>query len=115
MKVWQEATNALQEAIGKMGPDHPFSISRDDAEAEWLVERAKYALLVIQDCVEVNPNKRGGVPVLRGTRFTVAQLFAEISEGRSLGDIAEDFEIDLVIMKKVMESFAIHFDRPFAT
>ncbi|HKI30582.1 MAG TPA: DUF433 domain-containing protein [Gemmataceae bacterium] len=116
VKVWQEAINSLQEAIGKMGPDHRFSFSRnsDDTEAEWLVERAKYALLVIQDCVEVNPNKRGGVPVLRGTRFTVAQLFAEISEGRSLGDIAEDFDIDLVIIKKVMESFAIHFDRPFA-
>jgi uncharacterized protein (DUF433 family) len=84
-----------------------------DTEAEWLAERTKHAILMIRDCVEVNPNKRGGVPVLKGTRFTVAQLFAELGEGRSLGEIAEDFELDPTMMKKLMESFAIQLDRPF--
>jgi uncharacterized protein (DUF433 family) len=86
-----------------------------DSEAEWLIERARFSLLSLRDCVEVNPNKRGGVPVLRGTRFTVAQLFAEIGEGRSIGDIAEDFELDLAVIKELFESFSIQLDRPFAT
>src|SRR5262245_60900557 len=84
------------------------------SEEEWLAERAKYALAVLRDCVEVHPDKRGGVPVLRGTRFTVAQLFAEIGEGRSLGEIASDFSLDLEVMKKLMEGFSIHLDRPLA-
>src|SRR5260370_24098627 len=84
-------------------------------EEEWLAERARYSLLALRDCVEINPEKHGGVPVLRGTRFTVAQLFAEIGDGRSLPEIASDFGIDEGLMRKLMESFSIYLDRPLAT
>ncbi len=84
-------------------------------EEQWLAERAKHALVRLRECVEVNPGKRGGVPVLRGTRFTVSQLFAEIGEGRSLPEIADAFRLDLEQMKKVMESFSTHLDCPVGT
>jgi uncharacterized protein (DUF433 family) len=79
---------------------------------EWLAERAKSSLLVLRDCVEVSPAKRGGVPVLRGTRFTIAQVFAEVAAGRSLAEIATDFDLDVELMKKLLESLSIQLDRP---
>ncbi len=83
-------------------------------EEEWLAERARHSMTVLRECVEVSPGKQGGVPVLRGTRFTVAQLFAEIGEGRSLPEIAADFGLDLGLMKKLMEGLAIQLDRPLS-
>jgi uncharacterized protein (DUF433 family) len=83
-------------------------------EEEWLAERAKHSMLALRDCVEVGPGKRGGIPVLLGTRFTVAQLFAEIGEGRSLPEIAADFGLDLGLMQKLMEGLAIQLDRPLS-
>jgi len=81
-------------------------------EEEWLAERAKHALLLLRESVEVNPGKHGGIPVLRGTRFTVSQLFAEMSEGRGIIDIAADFELDPDLLRKLLEGFSVHFDRP---
>lgn len=85
---------------------------RSLADEEWLGERLRYSTIALRECIEVNPNKRGGIPVIRGTRFTVAQLLAEIAEGRSLNEIAEDFEIDLHLLKKLLESMSIYLDRP---
>lgn len=89
------------------------ALSFDDAaQEEWLAERARGAAMLLRNCVEVNANKRGGVPVLKGTRFTVAQLFAEIAEGRSAGEIAEDFDLELEMIKEVLHGFSIHLDQP---
>jgi uncharacterized protein (DUF433 family) len=96
----------------RSNPELPLQTVPQPPAEEWLAERTKYALVSLHDCVEVDPDKVGGVPVLRGTRFTVAQLFAEISEGRSLPDIAEGFRLDLEQLKKVMEGLSIHLDRP---
>jgi uncharacterized protein (DUF433 family) len=79
---------------------------------EWLAERARHAMLMLRDCAEVNPRKRGGVPVLKGTRFTLAQILAEIAEGRSVTELAEDFDLDLEIIKQFLEGLSIYFDRP---
>jgi uncharacterized protein (DUF433 family) len=83
-------------------------------EEEWLLERAKYALLTLRECVESNPDKHSGVPVLRGTRFTVAQLFAELAEGRSLLEIASDFSIEADLLKRLLEGFSAYLDQPLA-
>jgi hypothetical protein len=45
----------------------------DLIHAEWLAERAREAVVTLRECVEVNPGKCRGVPVLRGTRLPVAQ------------------------------------------
>ncbi len=133
LRTWKNASDTIREAIGKIGPDHPFFLAVPEAEdcrlrhqnfnraasalpdEEWLAERAKYALLVLRECVEVSPGKHGGVPVLRGTRFTVAQVFAEAGEGRSLPEIAADFNLDAELLKNLMDGFSIHLDRPLAT
>ena len=89
-------------------------IDRLLSKEDWLAERSQWATSVLRDSVEVDPNKRSGVPVLKGTRFTIAQLFAEIAEGRSIVEIAEDFELDLDTIKSLLQGFSTHLDHPMS-
>ncbi len=91
---------------------HAMGGGGDVGIGEWLAERTAYASLVLRECVEVDPKRRGGIPVLKGTRFTLAQLLAELAEGRSLPRIAEDFELDLQTLEQFMRGLSICLDRP---
>lgn len=82
------------------------------ADAEWVAERMRYAALTLRNLVEVDPDKRGGVPVLKGTRMTVAQLIAELAEDRSVSQIAAAYRLDKEQIKEVLESLSIYMDRP---
>jgi uncharacterized protein (DUF433 family) len=84
------------------------------SQEAWLAERARWAASVLRDCVEIDPQKRSGVPVLKGSRFTVAQMFAELAEGRSIVEIAENFDLDLEIMKQLLQGFSANIDRPMS-
>lgn len=77
-----------------------------------MLERIKFALDMLQDCTEVNPRKCGGKPVLKGTRFTLAQLLAEVADGRDLPTIAEDFDLNLNTMIEFLQGFSIILDQP---
>ena len=44
--------------------------------------------------VDVDPKRRGGQPVLRGTRFTVSQIFAELADGNGPLELAENFALN---------------------
>jgi uncharacterized protein (DUF433 family) len=81
-------------------------------EEEWLAERIRHATLTLRDVVAVDPDIRSGTPVLRGTRFTVAQLLAELAEDRSIADIAASFRLDREQIRQVLESLATYLDRP---
>lgn len=48
----------------------------------------------------------GGKPCVRGHRFSVSQLLAELAEGNSLQDIAENFEIELADLTQVLWDLA---------
>ncbi len=102
-----------------LGPDHPLSRSPSAGESgppgheEWLAERARSALSMLRDCTEVNPRKCGGVPVLKGTRSLLAQVLAEIAEGRTVTELAEDFELEPALIKEFLEGISIALDRPF--
>ncbi len=92
------------------------TIERDKvlSQEAWLAERMRWAASALRDCVEVNPNKRGGIPVLKGTRFTIAQLFAELADGRNVVDVAEAFELDLDSVKTLLQGLSTHLDRPMS-
>ncbi|GEM_PF-4567732 len=89
-------------------PEHAAALSPE----ERLAERARWAASVLRDCVEADGNKRGGIPVLKGTRFTVAQVFAELGDGRNVAEIAADFDVELDTLKALLQGFATHLDRP---
>jgi uncharacterized protein (DUF433 family) len=84
------------------------------SDEEWAAERVRYATLVLRECVEVDPDKRGGIPVIRGTRLTVAEIIAELAEGKTIREISTRRTVEEDKLRKVLESLAIYMDRsPF--
>jgi uncharacterized protein (DUF433 family) len=83
-------------------------------EEEWLSERINIAVRMLDHCVEIDSCKRGGIPVLRGTRFTVAQILAEIADGRDVGGLCTSFALDQNLVVELLQGFAIHLDHPFS-
>lgn len=63
--------------------------------------------------MEVNENIRGGVPVLRGTRFPVARILADVADGCKLSEIAKDYDQDLGKMRKFMKELAMFYSSSF--
>jgi uncharacterized protein (DUF433 family) len=64
----------------------------------------------LDGCVESVAGKCGGKPVLKGTRFTVAQVFAEVADGRDVRDLARDFDLDYDILTELFRKLAMSFD-----
>ena len=79
---------------------------------QWLTERVQYATRELADCVEWNADKLGGAPVLRGTRISVAQILAELGEGQSAEEVAGDFDLDVLLVKRLVQGLAVCLDRP---
>ena len=52
------------------------------------------------------------MPVLKGTRISIAQILAEIGEGQSAEEVAADFDIDVGLVKKLVLGLAVCLDRP---
>jgi uncharacterized protein (DUF433 family) len=60
---------------------------------------------ILCEFVEVDRDRCSGEPVLRGTRFPVSRLLAEVAEGKdSLSTIAEEYDLD---KKKVLAFFEV--------
>lgn len=58
-------------------------------------------------------NRCNGKPCIRNTRFSVAQLIAELAEGRTVEEIAEDFRLDCSDVEGALEEVAMFFDKPW--
>jgi uncharacterized protein (DUF433 family) len=84
----------------------------DPRAEQWLIERTQHASRELGDCIELNPLKSGGVPVLKGTRISVAQVLAEIGEGQTADEVARDFDLDVEVIKKLVKGLAVYLDRP---
>ncbi len=66
--------------------------------------------------IERDPMKRGGKPVLRGTRVTVGQILAELADGQSLNDLCDDMDLDLEWCKKLLNELSdAHECKPVAS
>jgi len=62
---------------------------------------------ILISAVEVDPRRRGGVPVLRGTRFTVAQTLAELSETSGVAEVADKFDLDPQTIKDMLNGLSL--------
>ena len=78
-----------------------------------LDERIREAASMLQGCVEINIDKRGGVPVFKGTRVPIALILAELANNASVPEIAEDLALSEDLIRGFLRGLAIHFDRPF--
>jgi uncharacterized protein (DUF433 family) len=82
-------------------------------EDEWLEARKIVSALMLKECVAVSREIRSGVPVLRGTRISISQIFAELADSQCVIELSDEYDIDFESIKKLLDGLAIHFDRPF--
>lgn len=80
---------------------------------DWYIECAIHGNELLKAALEINKSKRGGIPVLRGTRFTASQALAEIAESDSISEVASDFDLDEAILRQLLNGLALTLDRPF--
>ncbi len=72
----------------------------------------KACMAKLSETVEVTKKKRSGVPVLKGTRITIAQIMAEIADGRSVGQLCKSFELNRRQVEEVLHGIALCLDQP---
>lgn len=70
------------------------------------------ALQTIEDSLEANRKKCSGVLILKGTRFPLSQLFAELADGKSIKSIARSFDLDREQMSNFLHAIAVRLDVP---
>ena len=56
--------------------------------------------------IEMRPGKMGGQPLLTGHRYPVAQLLAELADGHTLQDVAEDCTLDLGLLQDALRELS---------
>ena len=106
------------EPVKSLGIFHEFIEPSIDyatlEESHWTAVRLWVSGIMLCECVTVDPEIRGGVPVLNGTRITIAQIIGEVADGRSIVELSEAFDLNETRLRSLFEGMAIQFDRPFS-
>jgi uncharacterized protein (DUF433 family) len=102
--------NRLLEEISQYG------VAADWEHEHWpnwelLTDRLRKALLQLRATVESSPQRMGGALVLKGTRFKVSQLIAELADSDAVEEMADEFEIDAEQIRDVLHAIAVSIDR----
>jgi uncharacterized protein (DUF433 family) len=58
---------------------------------------------VMDDPIEVSPDKLGGTPVFRGTRIPISYLAEYLNDGYTVGDFIDVYDIDPDLVHQVYE------------
>jgi len=82
------------------------------SSGELVGDRLSRAEVTLTYCVEVNSRKMHGVPLLKGTRFPVAQVLSQIADGDSIDDLAENFDLDREQLASLLHAFSAYLDKP---
>jgi uncharacterized protein (DUF433 family) len=69
---------------------------------------------VLHDVVQIDPRRAGGVPVLMGTRFTVAQTLAELAQTGGVQEVADNYDLDPRTIREMLTGLSLILMRPFA-
>ena len=67
----------------------------------------------LQDAIVSDPDIRGCVPVIRGTRMPLAQLLGELASGMTVTSFAKEYDLDPIAVKDAMTVLAVYFNRSF--
>lgn len=89
-------------------PSNEFSL----APEQWIAKQTHLAMVALNECVERLPSKLGGIPVVKGTRFAVSQLFIELADSDEIDEIADNYEVDAHQLKKIMQALSVCLDEP---
>lgn len=101
--------------IGPSDWSRSFHAPRQSASvvAEWYFQCAYFGTETLHHCVEVNPQVRGGVPVLRGTRFTVSEAMAELADSRGVSEVAENFDLNEELIRELLSGLSLLLNQPY--
>jgi uncharacterized protein (DUF433 family) len=106
VKQWKVTTSLVQMYEF---PDRDYAASSDVL----MSMRLTFAAQTMKSLVDIDPSIAGGVPVLTGTRFTVARVIAELADGTTVSKLARNFDLNKDNIVEVLHSIAIKLDRPF--
>jgi uncharacterized protein (DUF433 family) len=79
---------------------------------EWYFECNFLGYQTLQRVAEINPRRRGGVPVLRHTRFTLSQILAELANTSGVQEIADNYDLDGAAIKEVLVGLSLILLQP---
>jgi uncharacterized protein (DUF433 family) len=94
--------------------DYSIPSSKSTDAGVLLSVRLTYGTLLLKECVDIDPDRMGGIPVLAGTRFPVAQVLGELADGTTVSKLAKNFNLDAELIASFLRGIAIHLDRPFS-
>lgn len=92
-------------------PGFYFKSPEIERSGRLIAEQVESEIRKLSVSVEIHPEIRGGIPVLRGTRMPISRILAEIAENSRISEIAEDYELDNKRIADFVEGLAILFDR----
>lgn len=97
-KIRQEAINILTALDVDV-----CDVDEAEAQPESSVELFEY--------IEIDRDKCSGVPMLKGTRFPIARILAEMTECVDYKEVAEDYNLESEDVKNALGEIAIMFDQ----
>lgn len=65
----------------------------------------------IDSFITVDPAIRSGKPVVKGTGFPVSCLLAELADGHTIHEIAEDLDLDMPALVGVLQTLDVLFNQ----
>jgi uncharacterized protein (DUF433 family) len=108
-----ELRDPAEDAAAGTWPALIKSVSIRSVQLEqWFAECSLWAHEALQNSVEFDPNRRGGVPVLKGTRFTVAQTLAELADSAGVPEVASEFDLDEETIRRLLYGLALLAEKP---
>jgi uncharacterized protein (DUF433 family) len=100
--------------VGHIVPGQSVVLAKSVPTDLALSVRLTYSAATLNTLVEITPSKSGGVPVLSGTRFSVAQLLGELADGKSVAGISREFGLKRQHLAELLRGIAIQLDRPLS-
>lgn len=79
---------------------------------QWFSECVQWGDKALQNSVEIDPKRRGGIPVLKGTRFTVSQTLAELADSTGVPEVANRFDLNQETIRELLYGLALLAERP---
>lgn len=68
--------------------------------------------VILREAVWIDPDRMAGKACLVGTRFPVSSIIAELAEGRTVKEIAEEFELQEHLIRNFLNGLAMMLDKP---
>ncbi|HEV3004038.1 MAG TPA: DUF433 domain-containing protein [Pirellulales bacterium] len=89
-----------------------MALANQTSPNQRIQDRLRFAAESLRDCVEIDADKRGGIPVIKGTRFPVSQLLGEIADSELLEELADEFGLSYEVIKRLLEGLSVCLDQP---